>query len=209
MAKNFIMQFGSGNPATNTGLSPTFSVFKVVPGGGTPTGASAAPGITEIPSATGLYYFSYLPLTSVAFVIDGGAGLAAIDRYIVNSIDPIQDVDEQLTGVGNTLAAYGATLVALGTTCAALGTTFVSLGESLSLISSEFLPFIGNIADSFGSTSSDPSTVMGFLKRSQEVQEGNSTFTKSTGVWDVFSRGSSAQLFEKTLTDASGVVSKT
>jgi hypothetical protein len=209
MAKNFIMQFGSGNPATNTGLSPTFTVFKVVPGGGSPTGASAAPGITEIPSATGLYYFSYLPLTSVAFVIDGGAGLAASDRYIVNSIDPIQDVDEVLAVFGDNTLALGNTLLALGATAVALGTTCVSLGESLSLISSEFLPFIGGSASSFGSTSADPETVMGFLKRSQEVQEGNSTFTKSTGVWDVFSRGSSAQLFEKTLTDASGVVSKT
>lgn len=205
MAKNYIVQFGSGNPTTYAGLTPTFSVFKVVPGGATPSGASAAPGITQIPSSTGLYYFTYTPLTAVAFVIDGGAALATSDRYVVNCIDPIQDVDEQLTSVGLTLSAYGSTLVALGTTAVAIGETAVGFGATTNY----FALFIGDTDASFGSTSVDPTTVVGFLKRAQEATEGNSVFTKTSGVWDVFSRGSSALLFEKTLSDTGGVVSKT
>lgn len=55
--------------------------------------------------------------------------------------------------------------------------------------------------DSIGSTSVDPSSVIGFLKRLQEFNEGNAVFLKATGLWDVYSRGSSTLLAEKTLTN--------
>lgn len=160
---NYIVSFGSGNPTANTGLSPTFTVFKVVPGGGSTT----APGITEIPSATGLYYFTYEPLTSMAFVIDGGSSLTGNARYIPGNLYPVSAADQ----------------------------------------------FIGTTASSFGSTATDPSTVMGYLKRLQEFNEGNSVFTKTSGLWDVFARGNTAGastlLVEKTLTDNGSTITKT
>jgi hypothetical protein len=67
---------------------------------------------------------------------------------------------------------------------------------------------MGYTTDSFGSTATDPSTVFGYLKRNQEFQEGNATFTKSSGVWDVYSRGSSTLLVEKALTNTTSAATK-
>lgn len=67
---------------------------------------------------------------------------------------------------------------------------------------------VGYVTDSFGSTSIDPSTVFGKLNRNQETVEGNAVFTKSTGVWDNYSRGSSVLLFEKTLTNTTSQATK-
>lgn len=171
MAKNYLIAFGQGNPTANTGLTPTFLVFKVLPSGG----ATTPPGITEVPSATGLYYFTYEPVTSIAFVIDGGSTLGNLIRYIPGTLDPIQAVDEQLGSIGGSTGLLG---------------------------------LIGGSASSFGSTSADPTTVFGYLKRMQEFNEGNSTFNKSTNLWDIYSRGSSTLLIEKALVDSPTTVTK-
>lgn len=68
---------------------------------------------------------------------------------------------------------------------------------------------IGYSTDSFGSTSTDPSTVFGQTKRLLEFNEGNKIYTKSNGVWDIYSRGSSALLREKTLTNNTSTASST
>jgi hypothetical protein len=60
---------------------------------------------------------------------------------------------------------------------------------------------IGYATDSFGSTATDPTTLYGQAKRNQEFNEGAKVFTKSTGIWDIYSRGSSALLLEKTLSN--------
>lgn len=60
---------------------------------------------------------------------------------------------------------------------------------------------VGYGTDSFGSTSLDPSTIFGQVKRAQEFNEGNKLFIKSTGLWDISSRGSSILLREKALTN--------
>lgn len=156
--KTYFLAFGSGNPTSNTGLAPTFTVFKTAGG----SLVSGAPGITELPTSTGLYYFTYGPTSPIVFLIDGGSALSTSIRYIPGALDPIQSVDEK----------------------------------------------VGTSADSFGSTSVDPTTIFGYVKRGQEFNEGNSTFTKSTGVWDILSRGSSTMLIEKTLTDTTGTVTK-
>lgn len=156
MAKNYLLQFGS---TTWTGLTPSFILFKTFPGGTNVT----PPGITEIPTASGLYYFTWGPTNSIAFVVDGGAALTSpVTRYITGDLDPIQAVDEK----------------------------------------------IGTTEDSFGSTSVDPTTIFGYVKRLQEWNEGNATFNKSSGAWDVYSRGSSVMLAEKELVDAASEVTK-
>ncbi len=79
-----------------------------------------------------------------------------------------------------------------------LGTTLLTVAN--------IAPLIGSTVASFGSTSVDPSTVFGYLRRSMEVQEGNQTFLKSTGQWSILSRGSSTLLATKLLnSDVSGV----
>lgn len=67
---------------------------------------------------------------------------------------------------------------------------------------------IGLTSDSFGSTSADPTTLYGYLKRNQEFHEGAALFTKSSGVWDIYSRGSSTLLVEKTLTNTTTSATK-
>lgn len=174
MAKNFIVQFGSGNPTTYTGLKPTFLVFAIPP-----SGSTTPPGITEIPSATGLYWFQWDlsgGTSPIAFTIDGATtGLQTAARYVSGALDPVQAVDEK----------------------------------------------VGRVTDSFGNTLTDPSTVLGFLKRSMEFNEGDSVFTKSSGQWQIWTRGNtstlgattsagtSAMLTTKTLVDNGSIVSKT
>ena len=90
--KTYWIVFGDGNPATNTGLSPTFTLFAGDDGATLLT----PPGITEIPSSSGWYRFQYHPTFSINFTCDGGAGLATSDRYAVGVLDPLQIVDQRL-----------------------------------------------------------------------------------------------------------------
>jgi len=101
--KSYLLRFGTGNPAGFAGLFPTFSVF-------TNSGGSLinnAPGITEIPSATGLYWFQYGATTPIYFVVDGGNSLSSTQRYITGILDPIQSVDQK---VGESYDTYGSTI---------------------------------------------------------------------------------------------------
>jgi len=68
---------------------------------------------------------------------------------------------------------------------------------------------VGTTTDSFGSTSVDPDTIFGYVKRNMEFNEGNANFNKSTGVWDISSRGSSTLLREKILTNTTTAAGKT
>lgn len=153
------MAFGTGNPADNSGLSPTFIVFR------NSAGSTTAPGITEIAS-TGVYYFDYevAELGTIAFVADGATtGLADADRYIFGSLDILDRYDQ----------------------------------------------FFGATTDSIGDSTTDPSTYFGFLKRFQELLEGDSTYTKATGVLELFDRTGATTLASKTIADAASTVTKT
>lgn len=198
MAKNYLLQFGSGNPANKAGLAPTFIVFKTTPGGTDAT----PPGITQLPIATGLYYFTYGPTNSISFVVDGATtGLSSQERYISGLLDPIDAVDEQLTAVNATMISNFVTI----------GTTLVAIGNSLSVLGGSFVNFgalLGTTGSTFGGISVEPTTIFGYLKRSQEFMEGNSTFTKASGFWNIYSRGSSNLLATKTLADTSTQVTK-
>ncbi len=195
--KQFLLQFGSGSPTLYAGLNPTFTVFYVLPG----VGSTTPPGITQVPTNTGLYYFSYDPVSPIAFVVDGGTSILGAERYLAGQLDPVDKVDEQLTGVGNTLLA--------------IGNSIYSMGQS-----NQVGTLIGNLSDSYGSTMTDPTTVFGFLKRLQEFNEGNSVFTKSSGLWQVYTRGSTyvlgpttypgltAPLATKTISDSGSVITR-
>lgn len=60
---------------------------------------------------------------------------------------------------------------------------------------------VTDFSNSFGSTLLDPTTILGYLKRVQEYLEGFQSFNKATGAWDIYSRGASTLLIEKTLTN--------
>lgn len=146
-------------------------------------GTSALPpGISRVIGATGLYYFTYGPTNAVSFIVDGVAGsLSATERYIVGVLDPVQAVDQQLSQLGSTMQAIGNTTNSL----------------------------IGSTLSSYGSDTVDPATLFGYAKRLQELGEGNANFNKSTGNWEILSRGSSTLLRDKTLSNSTTTVQKT
>lgn len=156
--KTYWLRFGSGNPASKSGLTPTFIAFYNSSDGS----ATTPPGVTEIPAASGLYRFLYGPTTPIIFVADGGNTLSNDDRYIEGSLDAIQSVDEK----------------------------------------------VGTLGDSIGSTLTDPATVIAYLKRAMEWLEGDATFTKSTGAWDVYARGATLLLREKSLSNNTSLAEK-
>lgn len=104
MAKQYYLAFGGGNPATYTGLSPTFTIFNI-----NGISAIAAPAITESPAGSGLYGFVYGPTQSIVFQIDGGSVISTTtDRYIKGALDPIQAVDQQ---VGYVTDSFGSSAI--------------------------------------------------------------------------------------------------
>lgn len=66
---------------------------------------------------------------------------------------------------------------------------------------------VGFPGDSIGSTAIDPSTVMGYVARAQEVAEGQAFFDKTTGEWQIKTRGGTT-IQTRVLTNASGSVTK-
>ncbi len=132
--------------------------------------------------------------------------------------------------IGTTNLAYGTTNIALGTTSVAwglanntaetnMGTTLVAIGNTsialgstilaeIGITTSGFGALIGSVGSTFGGSGSDPVDLFGYLKRLQENLEGNSIYTKQSGVWDIYSRGSSTKLISKTVTNGTSTVSK-
>lgn len=132
--------------------------------------------------------------------------------------------------IGTTLTAFGLTNVALGTTNVALGTTavagignvsatliatgatIVAIGNTLAGLNASF----GSIASLLGDTSSligdnatDPTTVFGFLKRAQETREGDETYTKATGVLNIYDRTGATLLRAQTIAESATEVTRT
>lgn len=224
--KNYTIRFGSGDPRSFSGLAPTLVLFYRLTDGQT----LAAPAVSEILASTGIYTFQYGATQPIAFLADGATtGLASSIRYVVGQIDPADRADEygntmvafgttavsRITDVGITLTATGATIVAIGNTMIALGTTAVSritdVGITLTATGVTIvgaLTSIGSTNSSFGSTSTDPGDLFGYMKRIMENFEGNETYIKSTGELDIYSRGSSTLLRVKTITNSVSTVIK-
>lgn len=179
MARPYWLAFGA---SAVSGLAPTFINFR------TTAGSTLAPPSISEPGSFGRYLFSYDALTNICFIADGATtGLAFSDRYITGVLDPSDNM-------GVTLQALGNTAVALGISNLAQGATMISN--------------LGGTSSSFGTNSVDPTTVFGFLKRALEGREGNETYMKATGILDIYSRGSSQLLAEKTIDDDSSSTTK-
>lgn len=260
----YMVRFGSDDPATYTGLSPTFTKF--FNSAGT---ATTAPGISEIASS-GMYSFQYEPTGFIGFLIDGTASMASGIRYVAGVLDEndrnyemgttfiafgtsLSAVGASLTAQGNTISVIGAsisvmggslsvmggslsvmggTLIVMGDTLTAIGagsfvgSSLTSMGDTLAGIAATLIgvgnsifamgtsmtagaSLVGSAADTFGDSGTDPTTMFGYLKRLQEFNEGDSLYVKGTGVLTMSSRGSSAALASKTITDGSSAVAKT
>ena len=104
MSTRYGVKFGSGNPQTYAGLTPTFIILIDNLGA-----TYAGPSITELGSSIGFYKFEYAPSPTLTFffTIDGGAAIVdTASRYISGSIDPVINVDQQL---GFSTDSYGTT----------------------------------------------------------------------------------------------------
>lgn len=210
--RDYWLRFGSGNPASVSGLAPTFITFIDSSGGNV-----TPPAITE-PGSKGLYKFAFDPTQTIAFTVDGATtGLAASDRYIAGVLDAQDTFGVTLNAIGVTQVAQGATVVAIGNSFAALSSTFTAFNSSFAAVSSTLSgmaatlagvgasfgalsALIGDTSSSFGDDASDPTTVFGFLKRAQETAEGNQDYTKASGVLRLFSRGSGTTTLIRSLT---------
>lgn len=155
---------------------------------------------------------------------------------MLDPIQQVDQQAQTLTAIGNSNIALGTTNFALGTSNIALGNSNIALGVtnvaigtsitaqavtltaySVSIFAGllgysasieEILTRMGQTTSPIGSTSIDPSTLFGYLKRLQEFNEGNQSFNKTSGVWEIASRGDTL-LATKTLTNTSAQVTKT
>lgn len=230
--KNYTVVFGTGgDPRGYTGLSPTFLSFYNLATGTTNTPPSIA---ETISGKTGVYTFSYGTTQAISFLLDGATTGLGTGRYVTGQIDPADRSDEYgtslmafgttLTAIGYSSLVYGSSLIAIGNTLTAnipagLGTTlvtfanattanFLNLGSTLVGVGTT-LGLLGSSASSFGSTSIDPTTVFGFLMRTQELLEGDQVYTKGTGIFQLYNRGQSTLLRTKTISDAAANTTKT
>lgn len=258
--KSYVMQFGTGDPRQFTGLRPTLLFFT------TDAGATISPpGVSEVLTGSGLYYFNWGTTTAMSFLADAATTSPGTSgRYVAGSIDPADRADEYgntLTAIGTSQIAQGVSLGALGTTIlaaetqqgltivamgnsqlafgfssialgtttlaaelaqgqtmqaigltlTALGITNIAISTSLSATSVTIvvsIAGIGTVGSTYGSVGSDPIDLFGYMKRIQENLEGNSTFTKLSGAWQITTRGSSTVLANKSVINTSSTVTK-
>lgn len=185
--KTYYVTFGSGDPRPNFGLAPTFVIFN------NSGSAVTAPSIAAVAGATGFYSFTYGATTPIAFLIDGfTTGLGAY-RYVQGSIDPADRSDE-----------YGNTIISLENLNLQQGQTILaSIGTGGTL-----LAFFGTPGSTFGGQTTDPVDMFGYLKRFQELLEGDNDYFKASGLFQLFSRGSSTLLRAKTIANSVSTVIK-
>jgi hypothetical protein len=210
-AKVYWLKFGTGDARNYSGLAPTFLQFF------DNTGQTLAPpGISEIKyggaTASGAYGFSYTisATQSIYFLAFSATTLTnANDNYVTGVLDPVLAVDQAVIGVSTNLRQLGATILAMAATLSALSASFAAFGLSYTTFSSTL---VGDLNSSFGSTSTDPSTLFGYLKRMQEFLEGDQVFTASSGTWMIYNRaslGTTTLLRTKTVTNPGSQVTKT
>lgn len=237
MAKTYTMQFGSGDPRTFTGLAPTFLIFVNASSGATiapPAISEALAGSglykfawgTTTPIAFLADAFTTSPGTAGRYVTgqidpadradEYGTTMIALGTTLTGYGVSTVAFGLTLVGYGNSTLAFGSTLIGYGNSTLAFGVTLVAIGTSLlaqgvtnGAIGISLYGLIGTTADSIGTTAIDPTTLFGFLKRNQEFWEGDQIYSKATGLFDFYNRGSSTLLKEKTISDSSSSTTKT
>ncbi len=128
-------------------------------------------------------------------ITNEGVTLSAVGVTLVNNAALLASQGVSLIAIGSTILAGQ---VNEGITLVAIGNTLASIGSTVSII----IPEIGSTASSFGDQTTDPVDLYGYLKRILENLEGNQTFLKLSGVLDIYSRGSTTLLREKTLANS-------
>ncbi len=227
--------FSNTIPSTYPSLAPTFITFKKMADGsdlGKPAITQlSTTGIYQFTYSASFSVYFLLDAITVNSTADRYVygildPIQRVDQQLAEHTVTFSAFNSSLIALGTTSVALGTTGVALGTTAVALGTTAVALGTSavalgttavaigttilaglgsgLSL-SSDILLRIGTTGSVFGTNLAEPVDLYGYMKRIQEFLEGDKSFTKTTGVWAVSSRGGSL-LASKIMTNTSTVV---
>ncbi len=68
--------------------------------------------------------------------------------------------------------------------------------------------YLGFTDDTYGTTAA-PATVYGFVKRINELWQADASFSKTTGLWAQYAKGTSTMLFQKTFANSTASVVKT
>lgn len=234
MAKFYSLQFGAGDPRPFTGLNATFLIFVRMTDGAT----IAPPAITEALTGSGIYQFSYGVTQPISFLADAATtSPGPAGRYVVGQIDPTDRMDEvgaTIVAIGTTNIALGTTNVALGTTNIAfgvtntalgttnialgtsiyaleqaIGSTLTSIGNTISTLGGSLFTLIGTTASLIGDSSTNPSDLFGYLKRVNELVQGQETFTKGSGLLNMYDRTGATLLNARTITNSASMVTKT
>lgn len=123
MAKSYFLRFGTGDPRSLTGLSPTFLFFR------NPDGTNVTPpSISEVGTSIGIYTFTWGTTNYIGFLADAATTSPGSDgRYVVGALDPVDRMDE----VGTSLIALGTSHIAQGVSILAIGTSHLAQGVSI------------------------------------------------------------------------------
>jgi hypothetical protein len=205
MSKYYGIAFSNSDPGLYPSLSPTFLTFK-----NALSGADVTPPTISQLSTSGIYGFTFSATFPAYFRVDGVTIASLADRYVIGMIDPVSDVDSQLTNTGVSILAIGSSNIALGTTAVAIGESLTAQGISIYAIATTLgtlSTLLGDTTSTFGTVSVDPTTIFGYLKRMQEYSEGSQVFNKTSGAWAISSRGGSL-IVSKTLGNTSSQVTR-
>jgi hypothetical protein len=142
--------------------------------------------------------FTGLTPTMILFQTETGTTLAA------------PGITERITGTGAYQFAYDSTLSIFfridgGASVASNFRYIEGVLDPIQAVDQK----VGTTTDSFGTVNTDPTTILGYVKRLQEFLEGNANFDKTSNIWTVYSRSAGATLAYKTLTDTSSSATKT
>jgi hypothetical protein len=207
--------------STGTTLAPP-SITEIKYGGVTASGIYGFSYLIGISTANPIYFLAYSVTTvSSAIVSDQYISgvldpVIAVDQQLTAQGTTLVGLGTSLNAIsvslgaqsaslgaqGTTFLAFGSTLLGIGQTSAATGVTVTAIGNTLlSLGTTLSFSFagLGSTASSYGSTSIDPGDVFGYLKRIQELLEGDQIFSTTTSVWSMYNRGSTTLLRNKTL----------
>lgn len=143
-------------------------------------------GITNVAIGTSIYALEQTLGSTLVAIGNSGIALGITNVAIGTSIYALEQT-------------LGSTLVGIGNTVSAIGSTITGLGSSLNAL-------IGTTASIIGDSSTDPSTLFGYLKRNLEITEGQQLFTKSSGAWNMLDRTGATTLRTRTITNSASTV---
>lgn len=216
MSSSYFMTFGAGDPRQFFGLSPTFLIFKQLDGT-----SVTPPSISEVGLSTGIYGFTYGVTNPISFLADAATTSPGTQlRYVTGSLDPSNRIDfygVSILAQGVSIGAQNVSLISQGVSIISQGISLASQSVSLTAQGISILAAInasgsglslsiGSTASSYGTSAADPVDIFGYLKRLQELLEGNASFTRQSQAWNLYSRGSTTLLRTKIIgTDVIGV----